>query len=252
MESLEVSGPYLNRTYELNDAPNRLTIGRKNFDNDIELPDPQKNVSRHQHCLLEKDANGYWWVVDNSSANGTYHLRGSIKKDVRQEPEKRVRLIYGDVILIFSELSREGTPIPWRLTFKDSGEATNKLPFGKSGDTTDQPPTTQLAYLEYSISQNMLYEVTGQNRRDIQLSPKERRMVHYMAERNQANGGSAVLCNYEELIAAIWENSFGHKSDEVNHLVFRLRHKIEPEPGKPRFVKTVSGAGYLLDIRVLP
>ncbi|MCU0516045.1 MAG: winged helix-turn-helix domain-containing protein [Oscillatoria sp. Prado101] len=251
MESLEVSGPYLTRTYELNEAPTPLTIGRENFQNYIELPDPQKNVSR-RHCVLEKDAHGYWWVLDNSSANGTYHLRGPTKIDVQQTPEKAVRLFDGDVILILSELSIEGTPIPWRLTFKDSGEATNKLPFGKSGDTTDPPPTTQLAYLEYSISQNMLYEVTGQNRRDIQLSPKERQMVHYMAERNQANGGSAVLCNYKELIGAIWDSPFGHMNDEVNHLVFRLRHKIEPEPGEPRFVKTVPGKGYLLDIRVLP
>lgn len=251
MESLEVSGPNLTRTYELNEAPNRFTIGRENFDNYIELPDPQKNVSR-RHCMLEKDANGYWWVVDNSSANGTYHLRGLIKKDVQQTPEKAVRLIDGDVILILSELSIEGTSVPWRLTFKDSGGATNKLPFGKSGDTTNQPPTTQLAYLEYNISQNMLYEVTGQSRRDIRLAPQERMMVHYMAERNQANGGAAVLCNYEELIGAVWDNLFGHTSDEVNHLVFRLRNKIEPEPGEPRFVKTVSGAGYLLDIRVLP
>jgi len=30
----------------------------------------------------------------------------------------------------------------------------------------------------------------------------------------------------------------------VRGLVSRLRHKIEPDPDKPRFIETISGVGY--------
>jgi len=242
--SLEIWGPESQEiTVCLPGDKKRLTIGRKD-DNDIVLvPDQQKKVSR-QHCILEKEE-GYWCVSDNASANGTFLLRDGTKIDVQQKG--RVRLEDKDVILILAELPPEGNPIFWKLTFRDF-EDTHKLP----APQLLKPLTPQLPfdYLEYSLSQKMLFGVSDPNRKNIQLTPQERKMIDYMALENQKKNG-AVLCKYDDLIGAIWDDSFGHNRDNVNNLVWRLRQKIEQDSRNPRFIKTVAEEGYILEIRVL-
>ncbi len=93
----------------------RLTIGRSQ-DNDLVLPDPDKKVSR-QHCILERSA-GYWWVVDESSSNGTFVQNGNATEvDVRQNG--RYQLTDGNVILILSRWIEPDRPVFWQLTFRD-------------------------------------------------------------------------------------------------------------------------------------
>ena len=47
----------------------------------------------------------------------------------------------------------------------------------------------------------------------------------------------------EELLESVWGFSYGDTSTVTVH-VSRLREKVEPDPGSPRFVKTVRGVGY--------
>ena len=44
----------------------------------------------------------------------------------------------------------------------------------------------------------------------------------------------------------------GHKPDEINHLVYALRKKVELDGRTPRFLETVSGLGYRLIMQPLP
>ncbi|MCJ7513129.1 MAG: response regulator transcription factor [Anaerolineales bacterium] len=48
----------------------------------------------------------------------------------------------------------------------------------------------------------------------------------------------------EAIVERVWGYSGEGDRDLVRGLVSRLRHKIEPDPEKPRFIQTVAGVGY--------
>lgn len=53
----------------------------------------------------------------------------------------------------------------------------------------------------------------------------------------------------DELVDIGWPTAHGHVSDEtLTATMSRLRKKLEPEPDKPRFLETVRGQGYLLNL----
>jgi DNA-binding response OmpR family regulator len=56
--------------------------------------------------------------------------------------------------------------------------------------------------------------------------------------------GRAVHRN--ELLRAIWGYPENSHTRSVDHVIARLRKKIEPDPENPRFIQTVHGDGYLL------
>jgi DNA-binding response OmpR family regulator len=145
----------------------------------------------------------------------------------------------GDVILILGKLTAAEEPVFWQLRFRDPNVTEHVEGF--------QP----VAEVEYALDRRMLFKVMRQRRTEVKLSPQERNLVHYMAQRCFENNSQPLVCGYEELIQAIWEEAFGHMPNEVNRLVWSLREKIERDSGEPRFLKTVRGQGYLLDIRVL-
>ncbi|NJM78331.1 MAG: FHA domain-containing protein [Acaryochloridaceae cyanobacterium RU_4_10] len=212
-----------------------VLIGRSN-ENDIVLPDPHRTVSR-SHCVMEREGER-WWLRDEGSANGTFvrQQRGGAELDVRSV--EMALLQDGDVILILGELTESEQPLFWQLTFRDPNVTQRVEGF--------QP----MAEVEYSLSQRMLFKVTRQQRTEVKLSPQERNLVHYMAQRNLENGNQSAVCGYEELIAAIWEEPFGHVANEVNRLVWSIRAKIERDSGEPFYLRTVRGQGYVLDVRV--
>jgi DNA-binding response OmpR family regulator len=63
-----------------------------------------------------------------------------------------------------------------------------------------------------------------------------------------------LMTNREQVIPtdAIVERVWGYTGegdrDLVRGLISRLRHKIEPDPDKPRFIETISGVGYRFSI----
>jgi DNA-binding winged helix-turn-helix (wHTH) protein len=213
----------------------RITIGR-GAENDIVLPDPHKKVSR-RHSVIEREGDR-WWLIDEGSANGTFLRQGGGGGEVDVRSVETVLLHDGDVILILGKLTDAEQPVFWQLTFRDPNVTEHVVGF--------QP----MAEVEYSLGQQKLVKVTRQQRVEVKLSPQERNLVHYMAQRCFENNCQPLVCGYEELIQAIWEESFGHVPNEVNRLVWSLREKIERDSGEPRFLKTVRGQGYLLDIRV--
>jgi DNA-binding response OmpR family regulator len=72
-----------------------------------------------------------------------------------------------------------------------------------------------------------------------------------MAQRNQANNQQPVVCNYQELVEAVWGDPFGHNNNEVTRLVWGIRNKVESDSGESKFIQTVQGRGYLLNIKLL-
>jgi DNA-binding winged helix-turn-helix (wHTH) protein len=211
----------------------RITIGRFDLFNDIALePDPQQLITRKVHCALEHDLDG-WWVVDNGSVNRTFLRCGTEMTSV----EGRAPLEEGMSICLLGQLTAQGEPIYWELTFHD--------PLGTR--PAHLGPVRQISYLEYDWLQAKLYRVQGSHRQEIQsLRPQEQKLIRYMDQRNRANGQVPVMCTFEELLIAVWGEEHECAETEVNHLVWELRKKLELEPKVPQFLETVRGLGYRL------
>jgi DNA-binding winged helix-turn-helix (wHTH) protein len=213
----------------------RITIGR-GTDNDIVLPDPHKKVSRC-HSAIEREGDR-WWLTDEGSANGTFVRQGGGGGEVDVRSVETVLLQDGDVILILGKLTASEQPMFWQLRFRDPNVTDHVVGF--------QP----VAEVEYALAQRMLFKVTQQRQVEVKLSPQEGNLIHYMAQRNWDSNSQPCVCGYEKLIGAIWGEAFGHVPNEVQRLVWGIKKKIERDSGEPRFLKTVRGKGYLLDIRV--
>ena len=78
-------------------------------------------------------------------------------------------------------------------------------------------------------------EVSG---RSIPLTNTEYRLLYHLVR----NAGRVV--SHHDLLQTAWgSDSYGE--DVVRVYVSRLRAKIEPDPGRPRYIVTKSGLGYL-------
>ena len=212
-------------------------IGRQS-NNDIVLSDPQKKISRH-HCSLQYRSNR-WWIVDEGSSNGTFLQREIDQPEIDVRSEDRIALRSGDYILILGELSSSGQPIFWRLEFIDPGE------------TSQVSQMESVHSIEYNLSKQTLYRNIARRRDSISLSGQERALIDYMSRKNHQNGDRPTLCEYDELILAVWnDNSFNRNKQHINHLVWRIRDKIELDSGEPQFLKTVTGRGYLIELKII-
>lgn len=212
----------------------RVTIGRFSEFNDVGLePDAQQLVTRQAHCAVERDAEG-WWVTDNGSINRTFVQRDEAVEVVNG----RAQVTDGDVIRILGKLTEDGTAIYWELTFRDPLKT-------QPAGTNVQPRAAP--YLKYDWIQAKLFRVNGTHRQEISdLRPQEHKLIRYMDQRNRANGRVPVMCSYEELIEAVWGRDASQTDNEIVHLVWELRRKIEPDPKQPQFLQNVPKLGYRL------
>ena len=154
--------------------------------------------------------------------------------DVRSDG--KLALADGDEILILGKLIEPDDYIFWHLKFRDPSQ------------TQEVKNFQYVESLEYSLSQEKLFRNTSRNQEEINLTPQERRLIHYMAQCNHKNRDEPVICSYEELLQAIWLEKFGHTNAEVNRLIWSIRNKIETDSGEPKFLQTVKGSGYILYI----
>jgi hypothetical protein len=215
------------RIVELNCT--RLRLGRSTETNDVALlPDPQHLVTRENHCVLELATDG-WWLVDTASVNGTFLMRAGSIEQVRG----RAHLVHGDVIRVLGRLSETGEPKYWELEFQDQ-------------TTVSLSRLALEPCLSYDWPQARLFRREPVARTEIRgLSPQEHKLVRYMARRNLDNDGLAVLCLFEELMSAVWDEP-EHTQDELARIVWSLRRKVELQPSEPKLLELERGFGYRL------
>ena len=214
-----------------------LTIGREES-NHIVLSDPQKNISR-KHCSIHSQE-GRWWIVDRGSSNGTFLRRNNGRLEIDVRNEELIPLKNEDDILILGELDAAQKPMFWRLRFIDPEETNHVVQFQVN------------SILEYSLDRQQLFRVRVGDRTEVMLQDKELALIDYMSRKNYQNQSQPLICQYEELIQAVWgDDAFGIDKLDIHHLVWRVRHKIESDSGESQFLKTVRGRGYRLDIKIL-
>jgi len=74
--------------------------------------------------------------------------------------------------------------------------------------------------------------------REIRLTPIEFNLLAHLAR----NAGKVVT--HRQLLRAVWGPNSVDKEHYLRIYVHQLRHKLEPDPSRPRYVRTETGVGY--------
>jgi hypothetical protein len=74
--------------------------------------------------------------------------------------------------------------------------------------------------------------------RDVELTDQEFRLLHLLATH------AGIVFSREALLSRVWKDQTFVTVRSVDTLVKRLRRRIEPTPGRPKFLLTVWGVGY--------
>jgi two-component system KDP operon response regulator KdpE len=74
----------------------------------------------------------------------------------------------------------------------------------------------------------------------VHLTPHEFRLLRVLAQ----NEGK--LMTHRAILREVWGPAYGDESNYLHVYVSQLRRKLEPDPGRPRYLLTEPGAGYRL------
>jgi len=103
-----------------------------------------------------------------------------------------------------------------------------------------KPPMEHLTIGETTIDFQRLRAVRAG--KEVSFTDREFEVLRHLAER----AGSIV--SRDELLHLVWRYPETPMTRTVDNFIFRLRHKIEPDPHHPRYIKTAYGDGYRLMI----
>jgi two-component system, OmpR family, KDP operon response regulator KdpE len=74
--------------------------------------------------------------------------------------------------------------------------------------------------------------------RTVRLSNTEFKLLHYLVE----NAGQT--CSFAQILSNVWGEEYRYNAEYVHVYIWRLRQKLEEDPGKPCYLKTVHSLGY--------
>jgi len=80
--------------------------------------------------------------------------------------------------------------------------------------------------------------VMSSNDREVQLTSKEFDLLFFLASH------SGQVFTREQLMDQVWDFTYAGDLSTVTVHIRRLREKVEPDPVKPKYIKTVWGVGY--------
>ena len=229
-----VSGPNGSKSSTVALSGGRATVGRLPDVNDIALqPDPEKLVTRAGHCSFEREGSA-WFVVDGGSVNGTFLRRGD---DLRRVTG-RTALHDGDVVCVLAAVDASGGRSFFELAFhaEADSQATRAAPLpAERGD----------ACLRYDAGEARLVLLQAGETHELPIRAQAHKLIRYMAERNEAAGGTPALCTHDELMHAVWADEPMHSREELAKLIWELRKKLEPF-GAEHLIENERRLGYRL------
>lgn len=77
--------------------------------------------------------------------------------------------------------------------------------------------------------------------KEITVTPIEFNLLLYLFEHQ------GVVVSSEELFEAVWKEKYLENNNTIMAHIARLREKLDEQPRKPRFIKTVWGVGYIIE-----
>jgi pSer/pThr/pTyr-binding forkhead associated (FHA) protein len=187
-----------------------LSIGRDHA-NDIVIDHP---LASRRHARLEHDENGYL-VRDLDSTNGTYVDGERIAGARTLHNQTRIWIADTEILFNDPEATQKG-PLPVEILkrIQSSDEALRVDSRTKEvyvhGDLLSPPLTVK----EFQLLE-LLYSHKGE------------------------------VISKEEIARGVWDYEV-YDFNAIDALVYRLRQRIERDPGNPRFLVTVRGFGYKL------
>ena len=102
--------------------------------------------------------------------------------------------------------------------------------------TSPQPPGGRLSVGELSISPATREVTRGSS--VLNLTAKEFDLLHFLASH------PGQVFTREQLMDQVWDYTYAGDFSTVTVHVKRLREKVEADPVRPRYIKTVWGVGY--------
>jgi two-component system KDP operon response regulator KdpE len=72
----------------------------------------------------------------------------------------------------------------------------------------------------------------------VRLTPKEYEVLLYLAQRN------GKVITHRELLRSVWGAEYGDEREYLRVFISQLRHKIEDDPLRPKYILTEPGIGY--------
>jgi DNA-binding response OmpR family regulator len=101
-----------------------------------------------------------------------------------------------------------------------------------------KPPIKQLRLGDTIIDFSRLQASCGARR--VELTDREFEILHCLAER------AGQVVTRDDLLRLVWGYSDAPLTRTVDNFILRLRHKLEPDPRHPTYIRTAYGDGYRL------
>lgn len=95
------------------------------------------------------------------------------------------------------------------------------------------------SYNNIQIDENRMLVII--DNKEIQLKSKEFKLFQYLFENKNK------ILTKDELFNYVWKDTF-FSDGTLNVHIRRIREKIEEDPNNPKYIKTIWGTGYMLEI----
>jgi pSer/pThr/pTyr-binding forkhead associated (FHA) protein len=187
-----------------------VTIGRDSS-NDIVI---EHRLASRRHARFERDEVGFY-IRDLESTNGTFVNGERIQGAHLLRNNDEVWI--GDTVIVFRdpEATMKGTPPPVaRHRVLEPQEELRVDTKGKEVVLRGLPLDPPLTAKEFQLL-DLLYQHKGE------------------------------VLSKEQIAQGVWDYEV-YDYNAIDALVYRLRHRIEPDPSNPRYLVTVRGFGYKL------
>jgi DNA-binding response OmpR family regulator len=101
-----------------------------------------------------------------------------------------------------------------------------------------EPESYRFGDCELDLASHRLYRKGA----EVDLTPKEFKLLQHFLRR----AGRALT--RDQILQAVWGSDILVTSRSVDRCVATLRSKIEPDPGRPQFIRTIRDIGYRFEV----
>lgn len=106
-----------------------------------------------------------------------------------------------------------------------------------------EDPVVRTAAFTVDLAAKRVTDAAGE---EVRLTPTEWHLLEVLAR----NPGRLV--SQRQLLQEVWGPGYAKETHYLRVYLAQLRRKLEPEPGRPRFLRTEPGLGYRLEVGPQP